>query len=100
MSTLFHGRRALITSAEVWAVLRARHAPSMKVFSCFSDPSGTFNGGPGERGVMETVYGLDGADCPLMGARTSWKINPEKPCERIDEQHEYFLFLAMQEDER
>jgi hypothetical protein len=98
--TRFHGHLAFITSAEVWAVLRARHAQAMTVTSSFSDPTGTFNGGPGEHGVMETTYGLDGADYPLIGARTTWRVNPEKPSERIDERHAYFLFVTMKEDER
>lgn len=98
--TFFHSHRAFITSAEVWAVLRARHGGILKVHSSFSDPSGTFNGGSGEEGRMETTYGLPSADSPLIGARTVWRINPEKPHERIDERHEYFLFVAIKEDER
>lgn len=93
----FHSTRAFTTSAEVWAVIKARHGGILKVFSSFSDPGGTCLGGPGERGVMETTYGLPSADYPLIGARTQWRINPEKPHERIDEQHEYFLFVAIKE---
>jgi|SRR3569832_230369 len=98
--TFFHSHRAFTTSAEVWAVIHARHRGILKVHSSFSDPSGTFNGGPGETGKMETTYGLPSADYPLIGARTTWRIDPEKPHERMDEQHEYFLICAMKEDER
>lgn len=88
--TFFHQTRAFVTSAEVWAVLRARHGRVLKVFSTFSDP---------ECGCMETTFSLPSAGYPLIGARTTWKPNPERPGERIDEQHEYFLFVAMKETE-
>ena len=94
-----HDRPAVSTSAEVWAVIRARHFPQLKVFSSFSDPDGTFQGGPGDKGRMETTYGLEGADYPLIGARTTWTIDREKPYRRMNEQHEYFLFIAMKDRE-
>ena len=37
----------ITTSAEVWAVIKARHGNDLSVFESFSDPDGTFNGGPG-----------------------------------------------------
>lgn len=93
MSKQFHGNAAVITSPEVWAVIHARHKSDLKVFSSFSNPTGTELGGDGREGVMETTYGITGADFPLMGARTAWTIG-EKVYERIDERHEYFLFIA------
>lgn len=95
----FHDMPAFVTSAEVWAVLKARHGDVLKCFSSFSDPTGTFNGGPGLEGRMETTYCLPGADYPLIGARTTWKINPEKEYERVDTQHTYYLFVAIKEAE-
>lgn len=96
--TFFHSERAFVTSAEVWAVIHARHGGILRVYSSFSDPTGTFNNGPGEVGRMETTYALPSADYPLIGARTTWRINPEKESERIDEKHEYFLFCAIARD--
>lgn len=93
----FHSTRAFVTSAEVWAVIHARHGGVLKVHSTFSDPDGTFNGGPGEVGVMETTYGLPSADYPLIGARSRWRIDPEKPHKRFNETNEYFLFVAIKE---
>ena len=86
------------TTAEVFAVLRARHHNDMKCFSSFSDPTGTFMGGPGERGRMETAYCLEGADFPLIEARTTWDISQEKPHERMNEAHEYWLIVARNVD--
>lgn len=82
------------TSAEVWAVIKARHGKDLKVFESFSDPGGTFNGGPGERGRMMTAYGFDGAPEPIIKAQTTWRIDPEKPHQRIDEEHYYWLCIG------
>lgn len=86
------------TSAEVCAVLRARHHADMGVHSSFSNPDGTFNGGPGERGVMETAYALKGCDWPLIEYRTTWAIDPDAPHKRINEQHECWLCLPIAEE--
>lgn len=87
----FHGHQCLETSAEVWAVIHARHGGGdLKVFSSFSDPSGTAVGGDGIHGRMETAYGIDGADYPLIGARTTWDIGEDN--ERKNKRTEYFLF--------
>lgn len=86
------GSNCLETTPEVWAVIKARHGDDLKVFSSFSDPTGTAFGGGGTRGRMETTYGLNGADYPLIGARTDWNIGDKN--ERLDVQHEYFLFIS------
>lgn len=99
--TYFHGFLAIETTPEVWAVMRARHHDDMAVFSSFSDPTGTAAGGTGDHGSMETSYGLIGSDYPLIGARTTWVINQEKPAERIDEKHYYWLIVPRKNaDER
>jgi hypothetical protein len=87
---IFHSHQCVETSAEVWAVIRARHGDELSVFSTFSDPGGTFNGGPGLHGCMETTYGLHGADYPLIGARTTWDIGEKD--KRMNQRTEYFLF--------
>jgi len=78
------------TSPEVWAVIKARHGPNLKVYASFSDPEGTFMGRDGTEGRMETSYALPGADFPLMEARTTWRIDPDSR-KRHDEKHEYWL---------
>lgn len=54
------------TSAEVYAVLRARHGKDMSVYSSFSDPTGTgydFSTGSPE---MVTEWGFKKSDDPLL----------------------------------
>ncbi len=80
------------TSAEVAAVIRARHGAELQVFSSFSNPDGRFMGGPGELGVMETGYGIRGTDFPLLWYRTEWQITPTG--RRGDETHSYWLCIG------
>ncbi len=84
------------TSAEVWAVIRARH-PELCVFSSFSDQDGTFNGGSGLTGRMETSYGFRHGDFPLMEAKTTWGIDQMSPHKRLNESHEYWLCVPIKE---
>lgn len=86
------------TSPEVYAVIRARHGSQMTVYATFSDPDGTFNGGPGERGRMETVWGIEGCDFPILEARTTWDIDPDQSHKRINEKHEYWLLIGRKEE--
>ncbi|GAB3416858.1 hypothetical protein NX774_12005 [Massilia agilis] len=86
------------TSAEVAAVIRARHGKELVVFSSFSDPDGTFNGGAGVRGRMETAWGFSGADAPILEARTTWDIDIEQQYGRANEKHEYWLCAAKTDD--
>jgi hypothetical protein len=87
----------IATSAEVAAVIRARHDKELAVFASFSDPDGTFNGGAGERGRMETAWGFKGADAPILEARTTWTIDRKQQHKRIEEKHEYWLCAAKEE---
>jgi hypothetical protein len=94
------GYKKIPTSAEVCAVIRARHNADMTVFATFSDPDGTFNGGPGERGRMDTAYGLKGCDWPLIEYRTTWDIDqdPERSYKRHNEKHEYWICIPLRDD--
>lgn len=89
---VFHQYPCFETSAEVWAVLFARHGDELEPISSFSDPTGTFAGGTGDQGRMETCYRLRGADLPLLGVRTTWDIG--KNDEQINKRHQYFLIIA------
>lgn len=83
------------TTPEVWAVIHASHKGRVQVYSSFSDPTGTFQGGPGERGVMETAYSLGGTDWPIMRARSEWDIDADG--KRSNETHKYWLCVAVRE---
>lgn len=83
------------STAEVWAVIHASHKGRMQLHSSFSDPDGTFNGGAGVRGVMETGYSLGGTDYPILLARSEWDIAPDG--KRSNETHRYWLCVAVKE---
>lgn len=89
------GYKQIPTSAEVYAVIRARHR-DLVVFSSFSDPDGSFNGG--DTGTMETVLGFKDAGYPLIKIKTTWEINREKPYERNNAKNEYWLCVADSDD--
>ena len=80
------------TTPEVWAVIRARHASVMVVFSTYSDPQGEHNGNTSGR--METAWGFPGASVPTLYAKTTWDIDPEFSYKRGNEKHEYWLCVA------
>jgi len=84
------------TSAEVWAVIHARHNKDLTVFESYSAPDGGEN--RSDKGVMYTGYGLKGADYPLMAAETTWDIDNERSYKRHNEKHEYWLFVNEKEE--
>lgn len=88
----------IVTSAEVWAVIRAKHHDQLVVFGSFSNPDGNFNG-PSDKGEMFTSYGFVEGSCPLLEARTTWTIDREKPSKRIDEVTEYCLCVAVDSED-
>lgn len=88
----------LTTSAEVYAVIMAKHRDQMAAFATFSDPDGTFNGGPGVVGRMDTVWGIAGCDYPILEIQTRWDIDPTQPHKRVDQTHSYFLLMAKKEN--
>jgi len=55
------------TSAEVWAVIRARH-PEMRVFGSYSAPDGDEFVNP-SKGRMFTSYGFEHGDYPVIEAQ-------------------------------
>lgn len=83
------------TTPEVWAVIHASHKGRLQLYGTFSDPDGTFGGGSGERGVMDTGYSLDNTDYPILWARTEWDIAPDG--KRSNETHRYWLCVAIRE---
>lgn len=84
------------TSAEVWAVIRARH-PEMRVFSSYSEPDGDRFGDP-SRGKMLTSFGFAHGDYPVIEAQTTWDIDQKAPHNRNNQKHEYWLCLPKRED--
>jgi hypothetical protein len=88
----------ITTSPEVYHVIVARHGAQLKVYETFSDPDGTFNGGPGERGRMVTSWGYDGCDWPMLKTQNTWEIDPEQPYKRVNEERHYWLCLPKAEE--
>jgi hypothetical protein len=82
------------TSAEVWAVIRARH-PEMVPFGSYSAPDGDEFGEP-SKGKMFTSYGFSGCDFPVIEAQTTWDISDCKTL-RSNERHEYWLCLPIKD---
>lgn len=83
------------TSPEVWRSIKASHGAKLKVFGSYSNPSG--NDGISSTPTMFTSYGFGGAAFPIMEAETTWEIDPERPFDRVNEQHSYWLIYVTQE---
>jgi hypothetical protein len=86
--------KKMATSAEVWAVIKARHNKDLVVFGTYSAPDGDEYIGDSS-GRMDTSYGFKDADYPLMEASTTWTIDRDKPSSRIDEITEYWLCVPI-----
>lgn len=89
--------KRVTTSAEVFAVIRARHHKIMKVFGSYSAPDGDAFGDLSQ-GKMFTSYGFDYGDYPVIESQTTWDIDSEHPEKRANERHEYWLCLPVKED--
>jgi hypothetical protein len=80
--------RLASTTDEVWSAIRAAH-PEMVVFNSFSNPCG---------GIMETSFGFKDGDYPVIEAQTTWEIDSDRPHERINEAHKYWLCVSVKAD--
>ena len=69
------------TSAEVYAVIRARHASEMQVFGTISQPNGHPLGNR-EDCRMDTEWGFSGGDWPILGVSTTWRADDRENTER------------------
>jgi len=90
--------RRVPTSAEVWAVIRARH-PELRVHSSYSAPDGDRFGDP-SKGKMLTSYGFEHSDYPIIEAQATWDITAEKTYSRVNERHEYWLCIPARGDRK
>lgn len=63
--------RKVATSAEVYAVIRARHQAEMVVFGTISEPDGNPWGDSDDCRMM-TEWGIKGCDMPLIGINQRW----------------------------
>ncbi len=88
--------KTIPTSAEVWAVIRARH-PELEVFGSYSAPDGDQFGDP-SKGKMFTSYGFRQGDYPVIQAETTWDIDREHEHKRLNEEHKYWLCVPVKED--
>ena len=76
------------TTAEVWAVIHARHREDLVVFSSYSAPDGD-EFGNSDQCIMKTEYGFERSDYPLIGAETRW----DKGSRQATESTEYWLCI-------
>lgn len=74
------------TSAEVWAVIHARHRGELKVFLTET-----------HQGHVRTAYGLDGSDWPLIEALTTWEVDATDPSRRNNQRREHWLCVPVSE---
>lgn len=74
--------RLMPTSAEVYAVLRARHKDDLELFSSLTSMDDQ------EGNLMSTSWGFEGASVPLIACRYTWKSRDN---ERFDEESDYWL---------
>ena len=86
------GYKKVKTTPEVYAVIHASH-PTLKVFSTYSAPDGDSFGNP-DKCVMMTTYGFADCDYPIIGRKTTWDRNYEKPTARENLDDQYWLFIA------
>jgi len=87
------------TSAEVYAVIWARHRDELRAFGSFSDPEGSSPYGNGTP-TMETSWCLPKSDFPLIEIRTTWDKETDaerRSNKRINEKHQYWLCLPIKE---
>lgn len=87
--------RRIKTTASVWSTIHKAH-PELKVFGTYSAPGGDPHGNP-YRGRMMTAYGFEGCDYPIVEAETTWDIDTDNPFIRSNEQHEYYLCVARED---
>lgn len=85
------------TTYETWKAINISH-PELKVFSSYSAPDGDCFGNP-DKCEMMTEYGFDGCDYPIIGARTTWDRDSEKPYKRTNESHSYWLCIGVKQDD-
>ena len=86
------GCKKVTTTREVYAVIHASH-PTLEVFSTYSAPDGDSFGNP-DKCVMMTEFGFEDCDYPIIGTKTTWDKNPEKPNMLENQKDEYWLFIA------
>jgi hypothetical protein len=91
------------TSRAVFDAIRNEHMTRLRVFSSFSNPEGGYMGFSG-RGEMETEWGLEGTDYPILGANTTWDIfdeyDPTTGQRKVGERSTtYWLCIAIEQGE-
>ena len=87
--------RKVYTSAEVYAVIMARH-PEMTVFGSYSAPDGDHFGDP-SRAKMFTEWGFYDSDIPTVGVETTWDAGNGSKREHL--KSEYWLCFPVSDIE-
>jgi hypothetical protein len=83
------------TTKEVFDAIFKDHKDKLKVFSSCSAPEGDMYEDP-DFGRMDTSYGFDCADYPIIECRTTWLISKESKY-RGGEQTFYWLCVPIKE---
>ena len=78
-----------MTTYEVWAAIKNAH--ELVPIGSYSAPQGGFH--DPSQGIMETAYGFEAGDFPIMGATTTWDIDRENPPKRLNEKTVYVLYV-------
>jgi hypothetical protein len=84
------------TTPEVGRAICQAHKDTLMLYGSFSNPDGGFMGFSG-RGEMMSQYSFDGI-VPFIELRTTWEIETPEQIERVNEVHEYWLFVPSAED--
>lgn len=82
--------KVIATTYTIWLAIKLDHEKDLVIFATRTSMS---------EGIIETQYGLRGADFPLMQARTTWDPDEDDPSNRINEQHCYWLCVPAKEDD-
>lgn len=89
--------RKIPTSYEVYRTILNEHHEQLSVFSSFSAPDGDSFGNPDQARMM-TEWGFKTADCPIMGAESTWDIDRANVLIRNNEAHRYWLCLPIDDE--
>ncbi len=87
------------TSAEVYAVIWAKHCDELRPFASYTYCDGIPYGNP-DRGEVMTEWGIENSDVALIGSLQTYDIvRSEKSTGHINRQFEYWICVAQQPDE-
>ena len=81
------------TTPEVYCAIHDAHKDKLKLFSSFTDMTGSFPDGYHGTAKIMTEWGLPGADFPLMGYEKTYPCDPEGK-QTGQDQYTFWLCVA------